>query len=415
MLVLAVLAVFCPPLVHLEDSEDPVIEWLASPAELPVIERRALPIEPPETPRLPLWDLEASRARLPELTDEPGVGWAAWAVAAAQGRDASAHAAVVVALRSDELRPEHVLWWRSQASIIDVRDALLDTIEIDFVSHTSLVLTAALALAQWEVSCPVEVGPDGACRMPGSSIGLASDRLLQRDPIAVARARQWTKVALGLRDRAEPDNPALVELLTELELVSTLEGYEALLGARSPEDISVEVDYWKKHSGEAKWEREYARQVHRQAESIERLRGFLVAYGEDVEALSNSHAQAMQGPASVVTLALLREAKLALAVHTTISNTGPRDARAQRRLDREQPNRTPVGCPSENDLWRDAAQRSLERCVEIGGTIGGRAEVVEACHELLEVLDPIAHPPPNELVPAPQSRSTMQRAGVVSL
>lgn len=89
-------------------SGSELLHWPLDPDKLP-----SAPEQAPELPELPLWDLEATLAELPELADPSAPEWAAWLrwmIARVQQRPASAHSALVVALRFDQLRAGRLAW-----------------------------------------------------------------------------------------------------------------------------------------------------------------------------------------------------------------------------------------------------------------------------------------------------------------
>ena len=123
----------------------------------------------------------------------------------AESKPESAHQALTSALASETSSAERMLWWlamRPRPATSGALDALSDAWFVSEAPRTRLLLAIALALFNYADSCPVELGSDGACRMPGSSLGQVHDSLIRRDGIALERANEWTHRARALAKRA---------------------------------------------------------------------------------------------------------------------------------------------------------------------------------------------------------------------
>jgi hypothetical protein len=280
----------------------------------------ALPValrEPPPDPLdLPLWDLDATLAELPDLHDPAAPEWAAWmhwTIARAEARPASAQAALIVALRSEQLSAARLAWWRSLAApSVDDHDALLSAFDTASSPTTRYLLASALALTHHALSCPVALDLDGACRAPGTSMLDPVQALVRRDPIALESARRWTATADELRREAElePDDLAAQALAAELELVSLSEDYEQLLTIRTPGDLQLRTDEWMRDSGVRELEQEYARQAKQVVRSRARLQAFWTTQHGCLQAQLDRQAALAQVDARLAVHLLLQQALL---------------------------------------------------------------------------------------------------------
>jgi hypothetical protein len=376
-------------------------EW----ASLPVLEH-----DLPELPTLPLWDLDATLAQIEAEHGTRGgpewLVWLRWVILSAQGRPATAHGLLTSALSSDQLTAERLMWWRSLSPYdLHARDALLDA-ALGSSVQTHMYLAAALALGEWALSCPVAVAIDGVCRMPGGEF------LVRREPIGVARAREWTKVANKLRRKLsiDPTDIAALALFAELELAAMTEDYESQLVARMPDDLDFLVEDYMKDSGVPKWERRYERQRAYANESRARFNAFYESSQACARSIYDRHVSLVRVHADLAARIHLREAMVLL--------TEIEDWTSDTSSERERWRNWSEGKPlwfyqhgdDSMDLNRARADDLLTRCID--PTFTPDLEVIEACRNLLDDLD--ATPTQAELVPQPQSRSTMQRQGLVT-
>jgi hypothetical protein len=386
---------------HLEDMRREPLEW----ANLEVAA-----VDPPELELLPLWDLLATVTALEAASDSADAKWLRWAIETAGGRPHEAYEALVSALMSDELSAARLSWWRDVAPpTIDSLEALQEAYEWANGVEQRMLLAAALALTHWELSCPVALAPDGACRMPDASVLMAGRALIRREPIAVERARDWTAIALKLRRKTklDPEDLATAELLAELAIAAQSEEYERLLSARMPNDLSFIVEEWRHDSGVPRWERAYERQVARADESKARVEAFYGSYGRCWSPLYEVHGDAVRTSAKVATRALLREATLLFEAAEAVQAPLPRDFRHHGYY-----GETPGRCSGILDSLCDHATSVAQRCVTIGTMLAGEGEVVEACRAIVDAQDYDADRL-RELVPEPRSTSVMRSPGVV--
>jgi predicted nucleic acid-binding protein len=395
-------ALYANPYGHLEDGE---FEWDSLPLA---------PIEPPAIPDLPLWDLQATLASLPQ--DDAGpppewVAWLRWTLARAQAQPATAHYTLVRALASDQLSAARLAWWRAIAPIsVDTHDALFDAFDLATTPTTRLYLAAALALTHWELACPLPRAPDGACR--------AGQAIVLRDPIASESAQHWARIATKLRRKAKlaPTDIAAHALLAELELIGHDEDYERLLAARAPDDLSFLLEDWLGDSGDPELQRVWKRQFEQRERSMARLEAVFDSYERCRISQYELHRELVRVDARFATRVLLREATHLLAHADVYENidTNSLDSRSLRRREAEAGTRS-WACwtgPTVSDILRDVAQNMAQRCVALGTTLAGETGVVSACFALLEQLE--HEPPLAELVPEPRSTTVMQRPTLVS-
>jgi hypothetical protein len=206
------------------------------------------------------------------------------------------------------------------------------------------------------------------------------------------------------------DDLAAAELFAELEIAAHGEEYEGQLAARMPEDLSFEIDEWRAESKDPRSRRMYARQVEQADESRDRVEAFYASRARCWALLYANHNDAVRTTAKVATLALLREASSLLAAAEIEDNVSSPWGRAVDRYVREHPRRWSTAHGSlagYSDMLRDWGVETAERCVEIGTTLAGQGEVVDACRTL---VDPR---PLVEFVAEPRSSSTMHTHGVL--
>jgi hypothetical protein len=286
------------------------------------------------------------------------------------------------ALAADTLSAARLAWWRSLAPpTLDDRDALQLAYEAATAANTRVYLAAALALTQWELSCPVPLGPDEACRAPSVSIVDRRQALIRRDPVAVESARRWTALAKQLRRKARiaPTDIAALALLAELELAAHTDDYEALL-------ITTPLNNHDQPSAKA-------------------MRAFEDSYARCRMAQHDLHRDLLTIEANLTARVLLREA-LHLRAHARLFDEHHQfEARAQRRRVNEARKFAPWRLHTIASSLLDSAADLAERCVAIGTD----AELLAACESIL-ARDP---PPLHELVPEPRSTSVMHTSGVV--
>lgn len=390
------------PYDHLDDLERAPIEWTS----LPVAQ-----VDAPEFEFLPLWDLLATVHAL-EASDTADAKWLRWAIETAGGRPHEAHDALVGALQSEPLSAARLAWWRRTGPpTLDTLEALLEAYEWAATPEHRTLLATTLALAHWQLSCPLALAPDGACRMPDASVVKAGATLLRREPISVERARHWTEVATKLRRKAKfaSDDLATDELFAALALSAQSEAYEALLSARMPRDLDFVIEEWRHESGIPTWERTYKHQVARADESRERTAAFFASYGRCWSQLYEVHSDAIHTSAALATRAMLREATILFAAAAAFQGPLHRDLRDH--LHRDNDSSGSRRCAAE-DLLCDDAVAVAQRCVTIGTTRAAEAEVVGACQAILDV---IADEPERvaEIVPEPRSTSVVHAPGVV--
>jgi hypothetical protein len=406
----------CPPTTVPAKDDDHRYYFFASPYG-PHVDEEALarPSElPPEFPWLPLWDLAVTRAELMGLEDR---AWLTWTLDTAQSKPESGHAWLVNALSSSTLTAGRMLWWLAHAPATgDAHDALIDAYDRSDDVRIQHLLANALVLVHWEASCPVEIGPDGACRMPGASIAIEHDLLLRRDGIAVERAKDWQRKAtkLAKRVKIDPSDLAMQALLAEVRLASMLDGYESVLVARMPEDLDFVIEEYLADSENPEWQRTYARQVARADESTKRFGTFI---GTDIGCINEQFADfdlLRHASPDVALLALLRQSKLLLAFVETVDENARQERDAARKWIEHREPKWHHGHASPHDPVAAQALTAARRCVEIGTMIGGDAKILEACFDVLEVHDHYRHVPLAELVPEPGARTTTMHAfGVI--
>jgi hypothetical protein len=366
------------------------------------------PRSAPSAPMLPLWDLDAALAEVND-NPEPDAYWIAWSIARAQGKPATAHSRLIAALSTESLSAARLVWWREQVvNDIEMRDALLAAWAQSTDPSVRALLATALALAFWEVSCPVAPAADGACRVD-------DQWLVQRDPVAVERAIEWTKLARKLRRRTpKPDDRAAAHLEWSLNLAAMVLDYEAILSARLPDDLTFMVEDWLHESGVPAWERAYERQLDAVADSHARAGAFFESYMACNLPMSEAHFDAIQVDADVAALALLREATLRITAERTLrGNDLDRDTRQWERDAREAGSRLRI-CVTDTFSYVDLAEDALEQCLDLAARTGAASATAKACEARLSEID-AAHPVLREFVPEPASRGAMQREGVVAL
>jgi hypothetical protein len=383
-------------------DEGTPFEW----ASLPLLEH-----DLPELPTLPLWDLDATLAQIEAEYGTRGgpewFVWLRWVILSAQGRPATAHTQLTSALSSDQLTAARLVWWRSLGPYdLHDRDALFDAAQGASV-QTHMLLAAALALGEWELSCPVAVAVDGVCRVPGEEF------LMRREPISVARARQWTKVANQLRRKLsiDPNDIAALALFAELDLAAMTEDYESQLVARMPDDLDFLVEDYMKDSGVPKWERRYERQVAYANESRARFNAFYESSQACARSIYDRHFALVRVHADLAARIHLREAMVLL---TEIEDWDTADSSSERERWRNWSEGKPRWFYQHGDdsmdLNRDRANDLLTRCIDPAFTPD--LEVIDACRTLLDDLD--GTPTQAEFVPQPQTTSTVQRYGLVT-
>jgi hypothetical protein len=366
------------PYAHLDHVEREPFDW----ASLEVAQ-----VDPPQFEFLPLWDLLASVTALEEATlRDTEAYWLRWAIETAGDRPDHAAEALFHALIAKPPSAGRLLWWRNASSPTpELLEALLEGYEWAETPEARTLLATALALAHWELSCPVAIAPDGACRMPGSSVIDRKQTMIRREPIAVERARTWTEIAVKLRRKAkfDPEDLAVAELFAELELAASSEDYEGLLSARMPGDLNFIVEDWRHESGVPRWERLYERQVVRADESKARYSAFIGSRAHCWSQLYEVHIDVLRGSATLATRAMLREATILFT----------------------------FGC-AEMELLCDHAADVARQCIEFGTTLAGETAVIDACRSILDAL--VRNPDRLvELVPEPSSTSVMQSHGVL--
>jgi hypothetical protein len=355
-------------------DEGTPFEW----ASLPLLEH-----DLPELPTLPLWDLDATLAQIEAEYGKRGgpewFVWLRWVILSAQGRPATAHSQLTSALSSDQLTAERLMWWRS-LSPYDLH-ALLAAAG-DSSGETRMYLAAALALGEWTLSCPVAVAVDGACRMPGEGF------LVRREPIGVARAREWTKVANKLRRKLsiDPTDIAALALFAELDVAAMTEDYESQLVARMPHDLDYEN------------------------ESKARYYAFYESSQACARSLYDRHFALVRVHADLAARIHLREAAVLLTeIEDWDADTSWDRTRSRDRIEGTQ--YWSYGHRDDSmDLNRDRVNDLLTRCID--PTFTPDLEVIDACRILLDDLD--ATPTQAELVPEPQTTSKLQRHGLVA-
>jgi hypothetical protein len=352
------------------------------------------PSEAPIVPDLPLWDLEATLDELDSLSPIPEWDpWLRWVIAEARGRPATAQAALVEALASDTLSAARLAWWRSLAPVtLDDQDALLLAFEVASSPTTRVHLATELALTHWQLACPVALGPDWACRAPGSSIVDGPPVLLRRDPIAVESARRWTGVADRLRRevRIDPTDHAALALRAELVLVAGSESYELLLIAQLPGDppfVSHEL-------------------------AVQRESAFFDGYNRCRMTQHDLHRELLGVEARIAVRVLLRESLHLQAHARQIDQQSVEDRDDRRRVieSRNILHAAPRRLHSVGEQLRDVAHAMSELCVEIGAATAVDTEVIAACQQ----INDRSPSPLVELVAEPRSTTEMQSHGVVS-
>ncbi|MFO7567088.1 MAG: hypothetical protein R6X02_30870 [Enhygromyxa sp.] len=317
----------CPPTSIPADGHEGSPIGLASPygvpheLEPPLPAPRSLPLP---NSMLPLWDLEESLAEVEAqlaLDDPPAwAPWLAWVLGEASGRD-DALEALHDALASPELSAEQLAWWRSVTP--DPTFQLRMALERSEHERPRALLTATLALTEYERSCPVPEDVDGACRAP------RTDLLLRRHAVALESARQWTELARAARTKLELDgfdptvmDPATRALWAELELAAATADYEALLDAQLPADLSFVVEEWRRDSGVRAWEAEYARQVVRARESRARAGAWFASTFACARAQLDLYEELLRVDARSSGVALLRSARTLIAVAEALDVAG---------------------------------------------------------------------------------------------
>ena len=383
------LPLLCPPTSTPDAARDPTGWTLFSlyHAHFTGIDWASLPPPPvhdvPELPTLPLWDLDATLARL-EDDQSKDAAWLRWAIATAQGRPATAHGRLIAVFASDDLTAGRLAWWRALGSHDrHAQDALLEAYALAAETRTQLYLAAALALGEWTFSCPVAVAIDGACLMPGTAV------LVRRDPISIERARHWTKRVRSLRRKLslDPTDIAEVALLAELDLAAMSEDYEAQLSAHTPGDLDFTVEEYLHESGVPAWERRYEQQLEYAEESRQRFVAFYESSQQCRQILHDHHAELVQIHTDLAARVHLREARLVLA--------GIADMETETRLDRgfarmslEDRDWSSRGYNDSVVYLRDHAEELLMHCAD--PTVTANPDIIEACRSLLDDGDPLA-------------------------
>jgi hypothetical protein len=363
----------------------------------------------PEPSDLPLWDLDATRAeveaRLSEDAPPEWAHWVAWTLDRAQGRG-TGRGHLVAALSTDALTAERLGWWRAITAIdIDARDVLLDAFERARAPSTRALLAAALALVEYERSCPIAVATDGACRVPGST------SLMRRQAITLERARYWAKLGAELRENIRDDSPSIANaaLFAELELARMVEDYESMLVADYPDDLDFVVEDYLRDSGVREWEAEYARQVARSRASKARARAFWTSYHDCSGEMLERHYPLMWTDSHSTGVILLRNARILLTFIVNLETASERVTG----LIVHGPvwkSRGHVG-RSQTDPLEDQAHDYLSRCLELTTTVSFDAELDDACAQLHEY----AEPAPVEFVLTPSTRTVMHSYPVAAL
>jgi hypothetical protein len=399
----------CPP-TSLPARDHDSGHFLASPYG--VRELEPTPIAPRSVPTaetaLPLGDLDASLAeveRLLALDDPPTwAPWVAWSLArATQHGDAYLH--LLDALASSKLSAEHLAWWRSITP--DPSFSLHDALVQSTAARTRALLSTALALAEYENSCPVAVDVDGACRAPGTKL------LLRRSTIALERAREHTKLARKHWSKLDVDASDLATraLWAELELAVMLTNYEELLDADLPEDLWFDVEEWRHDSGVAAWEAEYRRQLARAEESKARYHAFIESTLDCAQTQLDGHGRLLWIDTRSSGVALLRQARILASFANMLAAA---EEREERRI---------VGPPSvrrwhcvsrQSDALYVQADTYLDLCTEIA-SVAGDVTLDQACRATLWELDRYGEPPLVEFIAEPRASTTMHRSGVVGL
>jgi hypothetical protein len=378
----------CPPTTTAAKSDPP--GFFAAPHGWPIAGDIAQPsASAPDPAELPLWDLEAAQRQLGDTDDAP---WLAWALAEARGQRETAHAQLVASLSAPTLTPARLLWWLPLVTNGDARDALLDAHARAVEPRTAMLLALGLAITHAQHSCPVALGPDGACWLANG------EHLLRRDGVALELAQMWQREALRHAKRLRlADDLALAHLLGLASLLVTADTYEATLAARLPEGL--------------RWTA--ADSADRSAET-RRLASFLNTQLACVSALSDElDALAPRSP-QLAAQVLLRRARLLLSVAASF-DLGARTRRDDARSLAETGERTWICALLDTKLELESQALDLARqCVEITTTLGGPAQIGEACRALLESHrwqdDVLA-----ELVPEPMASTVVHTYGVVDL
>jgi len=362
---------------------------------------------PTPNQRLPLWDLDASLAEVEArlaLNEPPSwVPWISWVL-----MDLSEHKSgsrrLLDALASSELSAEHLAWWRSITPdpTIPLRMAL-DRSKVD---RTRALLTATLALTEYARSCPVPVEVDGACRAPGT------DLLLRRSEVPLAGARQWTELARGHWAKLDLDGEDLATraLWAELELAAVAADYEALLDAELPAAQSFVVEEWRRDSGVATWEREYARQVARVDEYEAGIVAWFASTIECTRIQLDHHRELSWIDARSSGVVLLRSARMLLALAELLDAV---DQREQVRILGERPDQSRIKVGErQSEPIHEQARQYLTLCLEHSrATLDGAIE--RACVATLARIDADIQPL-IEFTGQPRASSTVTGYGVIS-
>lgn len=360
----------CPPTtIGAQPSSDQFGVGFMSPYGLPVEQRPRAPRSEPTVSELPLWDPELALRELPVA--EPDAHWIAWVLAWVVGRPATAHEQLVAALADDSLSAGRLLWWREQAvDDVDARDALADAWIAATATPTRALLAAAIALELWDASCPVIPAPDGACRV--SSEFESRRQILRRDPITIEDAQRWTVRARELWPELAGSDPAVAAIEQELALASATVDYEVMLTVRLPGDLDFVIEEWRHGSGVPEWERLYVDQVRTAADSLRRVNVFFDSSLRCTRSMSKRHADAAtKGDAVLATVALLREATIAIALDDALRGVSSREQRRWGREAREHGKRAWAHVDYES-IYLGLARRLLEQCVEHGQAWGGQ-------------------------------------------
>jgi hypothetical protein len=357
----------CPPTSIPTRDADQGGHYLASPYG-GVHELEPTPAAPRSFPTpdvwLPLWDLDASLAEVEAqlALDEPPdwAPWVAWVLAKADAREGS-YERLVDLLASDDLTAEHLAWWRAGAS--DPVHTLRMALDRSKHPRTRALLTTTLALIEHANSCPVAVDVDGACWAPGTNL------LLRRRIIPSESAQRWTKLARKhwAKLDIEAEDLATRALWIEFQFALATADYESLLlDTEMPADLSFEVDEWRRDSGVAAWEREYARQVKRAEESKARVQAWFESTMDCARTQLDLHGPLLWIDARSTGGAFLRNARMLIAFAEMLDASSEREeARLfgpQRRFICVQRQSWPVWDQAHQllDLCREHSQATLD-------------------------------------------------------
>jgi hypothetical protein len=241
--------------------------------------------------------------------------------------------------------------------------------------------------------------PPKHCGSPTQGIITVHRRSKKRSAAAQARfARVLKLVGKGTKIALPEDDPKRAEDFKNAWAMAMIyradEDYERYLRISMPEDLDFVVEGWRKSSGVAAWERKYAAQVKKAADSKKRVEAFFTKKMGLAEALEQRYAAVIQTGSPYWTLAA------AARTASVMQNFADQLYRAEVPADFKTQDQVWAYCDALADMAEPIQKKALaayEYCIERSTQYQFFNEFSRLCEEEMQQRDAETYPATNEL------------------